>query len=104
MNRQDKQRQVIEAITNSVSGLAIKWDVDPTYLHRFVNGMKVGKATEEKIQKGIDNLMKSVCNEDINKCSHQWHTSKFHLNGNPKEYTCNNCFTTKSAEELFRRL
>ena len=56
MEKQDKLRKELKRFINSVSGLAIKADIDPTYLHRWYNGMKVGKETEKKIEALIKSL------------------------------------------------
>jgi hypothetical protein len=59
MEEQETLRKELKIITDySVSGLAIKWDIDPVYLHRFANGMKVGKKVHEKIQNGVMALKK----------------------------------------------
>ena len=60
METQEQLRKEIKGLLNTVSGLAEKWDIDPVYLHRFKNGMKIGKKTESKIKEGLIKAKKDL--------------------------------------------
>lgn len=56
MDKQELLRNRLNLLTNTISGLAIQHDIDPSYLHRFRHGMRVGKKTEAKIEAMLESM------------------------------------------------
>lgn len=58
MDNQEQLRKDMSIHLNSLHSLAKKWGIDPYYLNRWYNGLKVGSKTENKIRDGLKKLNK----------------------------------------------